>query len=385
MVSVKRIPEKRLSPKRISATIAYMLAHPDTLYILPQEMAPYRAIEALTSRSTPQEKERLTRIHIARDVIFSSKVVLHNNSRTLRIRRGKNGLSRALAKAAAWGNMKDVWFEVLADASAMQTATELRQQIANLRCNIRVVRTGEPTVRTLLIAGAKNAGKSFFVNCLLGKDAASTDRHAKKASFVRYESDTFSIIDTAGVNVAQASENPVWGWEHVQDIGTDTLGVFVVNYSSHRTTDEENCLRAFVRFLAEHGLEPPLILVNRMDELYSSEEASKSFIRFATYLRSKFAEAGFGPLLVLPISAMTYRYAVSIEQELAAVGIDDRTLTGVQELNTKVRDHTRTAFLKQGLRHMEEFHGIQNPTIEDVKRASGIPLALAYIQGRQKG
>ncbi len=384
MGGVERLSKTYLRAERISATIAHMLSNPNDLYIFPQEMAPYHVIEALTNHGDPQEEACLTRIRIARDVSFVSGVVLHKKNRTLRIRRGKNGLSRALTKAVAWGGLDDVWFEVLADVSSMETATELRQQIANLRCDIRVVRDDEPPVRTLLLAGAKNAGKSFFVNCLLDKDVASTDSHARKERFVRYEHDAFSVIDTAGTNMAQAGENPTWGWENVKSIGTNTLGIFIMNYSSHLTTDEGNCLRAFVSFLAEHGLEPPLILVNRMDELYAAPE-KKSAVRAATYLRGRLAALGFGSLLVLPVSAMAYRYATIVEQKMMEAGIEERTLRGVKSLLKQERDRTMAAFLKEELGWMEDFHGIEDPTIEDVKRVSGIPLALAYLQGRKKG
>lgn len=384
MAGVERLPETDLHPNRISATIAHMLAHPDDFYIFPQELPPYRVIEALTNHGGPQEEAYLTQVRIARDVTFSSKVVLHKKQRTLRIRKGKNGLFRALKKAVTWGGWDDAWFEVLEGGSAMETATELRQQIANLRCNIRVVRAGEPPIRTLLLAGAKNAGKSFFVNCLLGKDAADTDSHTRKERFRRYESEAFSIIDTAGANEARADGTPAWGWEGVSGLGKETLGIFVMNYSSHLTTDEGDCLRAFCAFLAEQGLEPPLILVNRMDELYAAPE-KKSAVRAATYLRGRLAALGFGTLFVLPVSAMAYRYAVIIEQKIVEAGIGEQTLCGVKKLLRKERDRTMAAFLKEELGWMEDFHGIKDPTIEDVKRASGIPLAFAYLQGRKKG
>lgn len=384
MADVECLPALYVEPQRISATIAHMLRHSENLYLFPADLAPYHVIEALTNHGSPREETCLTRIRIARDVAFPSAVILHKGNRSVAIRKGADGLSRALAKAVAWGGWDDAWIEVPEKTSAMETATEIRQQIANLRCDIRVIRAGEPPVQTLVIAGAKNAGKSFFVNCLLGADVADTDSHTRKERFVRYEGEAFSIIDTAGANEAQAGAAPAWGWQGIGGLGEGALGIFVMNYSSHLTTDEETCLRAFCAFLAEQGLEPPLILVNRIDELYAAPE-KKSAVRAATYLRGRLKALGFGPLLVLPVSAMAYRYAMCVEQKMEEAGIDDRTLYGVRRILRKERDRTMTAFLKEELGWLEDFHGIETPTLDDVKRMSGIPLALAYLQGRKKG
>lgn len=388
MEGIEQLTKFCLGQKRMPATLAHMTSHMETLYFLPPGESLHHVIQRMADCAAPHEKKMLTRLRMARNFAFLVRVIIHQENRLVTIRKGTYAFSRMMKKVVSSEKDhpgKEIWLEVRSDSPmARKTATELRQQLANLRKDLRVSLEGEPPVHTLILAGAKNAGKSQFVNCILGEDAASTDIHTEKMRAAHYEGGGFSIIDTAGANEARAGKSPAWGWQNIDAFGPGALGIFVMNYSSYLTTDEEACLRAFCKTLEAHGMEPPLILVNRMDELYATPE-EKSFARASDYLRSRLEALGYRSLLVLPISATAYRYAARAEQKMNASGIRNHSIRDVRKLLEKEDDPTIAAFLEEMLFRIKRFHGIQEPTIEDVKRISGVPRALAYLNGRRKG
>lgn len=286
----------------------------------------------------------------------------------------------------------------------------------------------------------KKAGKSALINALLGNEYAvsspmlptpnkvtysAADKNAKeisltyknsaqnfhtvndlqkflteKISFANKNSETLDemtmalpdfpnflngarLIDTPGSNFAA-------GKGHI-DIIRKTLAevpnaVFVMNYSQYLTQDKLKLFdEIYKQFNNEKVKRPILIALNRVDEIFDSEE-SKSYERVADYIHYRLTALGYENFLVIGVSAIQAVYFDEITRLIEPPATFFEQLINffkkffvkpipineqLKKLKTDLRGTDKiavTVFINNILTDFEDFHGIKIKNVRDLKK-----------------
>ena len=196
----------------------------------------------------------------------------------------------------------------------------------------------------------------------------------------------FEIYDTPGPNFAGA------GTEHetiaANCIERADVCIFVMNYSTHLTTDEVKFLEKIHGFFKEKGkFYSLLIAVNRVDERYSAE-VEKSVTRVVDYIRKRMEGLEYPNIVTFGTSALQSFYLGKIRQLCGQgdVGIDRDTIEEMAASKENRKWMTQLDFIETSLRQLKRFHGYKNPTDCDLERMSGVPQLGRYVRyiGEQK-
>lgn len=188
----------------------------------------------------------------------------------------------------------------------------------------------------------------------------------------------FCLVDTPGSNFAGASDHGEAAFNLLYEAAH---GFFVLNYSSHLTTDEISLFDAvYKKWGADNRKEPLLVAVNRIDEMYSAEVV-KSPARVTDYIQHRLSELGYQNILVVTTSAILSVYKKEISELLANDTLDIRSELRKLRKENRYKDNlTAAVFIARSLRDIEDFYGIRVSSLEELERFSGVDMLLLLIR-----
>ena len=313
-------------------------------------------------KSSHDEPLNLYDFYIAYNLKFpSGSVSLRNEEKILQPAQNFSELLNAVIRAG------DDDLNVI--VSSAQLKIKILQQFIYLRIFLPVIvdnQTPSNAAGDVGIFGTKKAGKSALINALLGNEYAvsspilptpnkvtytAADKKINKISLTyKNSTHTFSNVDALQkflteenslanknsstldemtialpdfpnfLNGAQIIDTPASnfaaGKEHA-DIARKTLAevpyaVFVMNYSQYLTQDELNWFDEIYKHFNNAKIHRPiLIALNRVDEIFDSEE-SKSYERVADYIHYRLTALGYENFLVVSVSAIQAVYFDSV-------------------------------------------------------------------------
>ena len=350
----------------------------------------------------------------------------------------RTNLSRAL------GAMKAVIDEDRFSPEGRKTAESMKATLQQIEVEMKKARKRPIRIAAM---GTKKAGKSVIINTLLKQEYAPTSSELPTPNIIEYvpeapdsplwmkykgddlnfaspeelrayiekefkeaqlhtgdgagledmvihyptkEMTGFEIYDTPGPNFAGAGDVHEKIAENC--IERADVCIFVMNYSTHLTTDEVNFLQKIHKFFEEKGkFYSLLIAVNRIDERYSAE-VEKSVTRVVDYIRKRLDGLGYSNIVTFGTSALQNFYLEKVRQlcmqegENEGVVLDRDTIEDLAESDKGRKWMTQLDFLETSLRQLKRFHGYKNPTDSDLDRMSGVPQLLRYVRyiGEQK-
>ena len=331
--------------------------------------------------------------------------------------------------------------------SSAQLKIKILQQFIYLRIFLPVIvdnQTPSKTSGDVGVFGTKKAGKSALINALLGNEYAvsspmlptpnkvtysAANKDAKEISltyknsaqnfhtvndlqkFLTEEnslanknSDTLEemtvtlpdfpaflngarLIDTPGSNFAASKGHA--------DIIRKTLAevpnaIFVMNYSQYLTQDELKLFdKLYKQFNSPKVKRPILIALNRVDEIFDSEE-SKSYERVADYIHYRLTALGYENFLVVGVSAIQAVYFDEITRLIESPANFFEQLINffkkffvkpleiseqLKKLKTDLRGTDKIAvvvFVNNILTDFEDFHGIKIKNVRDLQKINRV-------------
>ena len=190
-----------------------------------------------------------------------------------------------------------------------------------------------------------------------------------------------TIIDTPGPNLAGSNHREIaYKWIDAADVV-----VFIIDYSKYLTTDEENYLRDIKTFFDKYDKSHSLIvIVNKIDLLYTSGE-KKSVIRFLDFLQFKLKELGYNGFVIFAASALQYFSAIKVPKLKGCEHLYEEESEGLTRALRKCKANyigqkelsvIRT--LEDYIRDLEDYHGIEDISLNKIIEKSGIPRVINY-------
>ncbi|MBR4903862.1 MAG: dynamin family protein [Selenomonadaceae bacterium] len=405
-------------------------------------------------KSSHDKPLNLYDFYIAYNLKFSSDVSLLNKSKVLQS--GLKDFSELLNAVIRAGNGE---LNILVTSDKLKL--KILQQFIYLRIFLPVIVDGQThnqAAGEVGIFGTKKAGKSALINALLGNEYAvsspmlptpnkvtysAANKDAKeisltyknsaqnfhtvndlqkflteKNSLANKNSETLDemtialpdfpaflngarLIDTPGSNFAA-------GKGHA-DIIQKTLvevpnAVFVMNYSQYLTQDELKLFdEIYKQFNNAKVKRPILIALNRVDEIFDSEE-SKSYERVADYIHYRLTALGYENFLVIGVSVIQAVYFDEITRLIEPpatfferminyfkkffvkpVPLDEQ----LKKLKTDLRGTDKVSvvvFVRNILTDFEDFHSIVINNVRDLQKINRINylkcLLHNFIQNR---
>lgn len=200
---------------------------------------------------------------------------------------------------------------------------------------------------------------------------------------------TYTIYDTPGPDLAGASGHKKAAAAAIKD--ADVV-IFSIDYTKHFTDTEVEYLDSIKeKFEKNHKYYSLIINVNKLDARYGNE-GDKSVARILDYLRNKLISIApeFRDSIVIGTSALTYFDCIEIEKlkEFGDLEESGNLKDNIDSLidkwmyeESKSEEVTRLQFISTILANMKTFEGIKKAsTIEQVKRVSGMPNLLSYVE-----
>ena len=199
---------------------------------------------------------------------------------------------------------------------------------------------------------------------------------------------TYTIYDTPGPDLAGASGHKKAAASAIKD--ADVV-IFSIDYTKHFTDTEVNYLNSIKeKFEKNHKYYSLIINVNKLDARYGNE-GDKSVARILDYLRNKLISIApeFRDSIVIGTSALTYFDCIEIEKlkEFNNLEEDGNLRDNIDALieewkyeESKSEEVTRLQFISTMLGNMKTFEGIKASAVEQVKRVSGMPNLLSYVE-----
>lgn len=199
---------------------------------------------------------------------------------------------------------------------------------------------------------------------------------------------TYTIYDTPGPDLAGASGHKKAAASAIKD--ADVV-IFSIDYTKHFTDTEVNYLNSIKeKFEKNHKYYSLIINVNKLDARYGNE-GDKSVARILDYLRNKLISIApeFRDSIVIGTSALTYFDCIEIEKlkEFDNLEEDGNLRDNIDALieewkyeESKSEEVTRLQFISTMLGNMKTFEGIKASAVEQVKRVSGMPNLLSYVE-----
>jgi len=336
--------------------------------------------------------------HIAYNLKFPvGSVSLRNGSEVLQSVQDFSELLNAVIRSS------DGELNVLVKSA--QLKIKILQQFIYLRIFLSVIvdnQTPSKVSGDVGVFGTKKAGKSAMINALLGDEYAvsspilptpnkviytAADKKVNKISLTYKNSTrTFSDIDALQkflteenslanknsstldemtialpdfptfLNGARLIDTPgsnfAAGKGHT-DIIRKTLAempnaVFVMNYSQYLTQDELKLFdKIYKQFNSSKVKRPILIALNRVDEIFDSEE-SKSYERVADYIHYRLTALGYENFLVVGVSAIQAVYFDSVTRLIKLKyrnKIVSKSLEIIEEIECRLNASPLTKFL----------------------------------------
>ncbi|MDF2882566.1 MAG: dynamin family protein [Clostridiaceae bacterium] len=207
----------------------------------------------------------------------------------------------------------------------------------------------------------------------------------------------FTIIDTPGSNYVVAKNNNsenmhkriAYSWIEKSDVI-----LFLINYSSYLTMDEEEFFKNIKTQFEKHNKFYSLIVVvNKLDEMYISECENKSTARFLDYIRCKLSDLGYKGFIVMGTSARSYFDLIKIGRIDSDILKDTGETESIESLkgyplrqrlkNLKKKfigktDMSSLSFVDDQLEKLECFYGLEDYDLNTLRQKSGIPKLKKY-------
>lgn len=207
----------------------------------------------------------------------------------------------------------------------------------------------------------------------------------------------FTIIDTPGSNyvVAKTNNNEnvhkkiAYSWIEKSDVI-----LFLINYSSYLTIDEEEFFKNIKSQFEKHNKFYSLIVVvNKLDEMYISECENKSAARFLDYIRCRLSDLGYKGFIVMGTSARSYFDLIKVcridSDLLKDIGetesIEQLKGSALRQRIKKLKekfigktDMSSLSFVDDQLEKLECFYGLQDYDFNTLRHKSGIPKLKGY-------
>ena len=208
------------------------------------------------------------------------------------------------------------------------------------------------------------------------------------------------LIDTPGSNFAA-------GKGHI-DIIRKTLAevpnaVFVMNYSQYLTQDELKLFdKIYKQFNSSKVHQPILIALNRVDEIFDSEE-SKSYERVADYIHYRLTALGYENFLVVGVSAIQAVYFDEITRLIEPPATFFEQLINffkkffvktiplneqLKKLKTDLRGTDKISvvvFVNNILTDFEDFHGITINNVCDLQKINRVNYLKCLLHNLTSG
>ncbi len=207
----------------------------------------------------------------------------------------------------------------------------------------------------------------------------------------------FTIIDTPGSNyvVAKTNNNEnvhkkiAYSWIEKSDVI-----LFLINYSSYLTIDEEEFFKNIkIQFEKHNKFYSLIVVVNKLDEMYISECENKSVSRFLDYIRCRLSDLGYKGFIVMGTSARSYFDLIKvcrIDSELLNDIGETYPIEGLKGSDLRLRlkklkkkfigktDMSSLSFVDDQLEKLECFYGLQDYDFNTLRNKSGIPKLKKY-------
>lgn len=200
----------------------------------------------------------------------------------------------------------------------------------------------------------------------------------------------YEIYDTPGPNFAGAGDSHRKRARECIEIAD--ICIFVMNYSNHLTDDEVEFLNEIREAFEKNGKFYSLfIAINKIDDRYGAEE-NKSINSLVDYIRNKLHDLGYKNVMTFGTSARQYFYLETIkklfENSNSSFGteLNYDAIKKMKKAQDYKEQKTELVFLQNMFGNLEDFHAIENPIEDDLRRFSGIPQLLDHCRyiGEQK-
>lgn len=208
------------------------------------------------------------------------------------------------------------------------------------------------------------------------------------------------IIDTPGSNFAAGKGHT----EIIQRTLAEVPNpVFVMNYSQYLTQDELKLFdKIYKQFNNEKFQRPILIALNRVDEIFDSEE-SKSYERVADYIHYRLTALGYENFLVVGVSAIQAVYFDEITHLIEPPANFFKQLINffkkffvkqipfneqLKKLKTDLRGTDKIAgvvFVNNIITDFEDFHGIEINNVRDLKKINRVNYLKCLLNNFTNG
>jgi len=209
---------------------------------------------------------------------------------------------------------------------------------------------------------------------------------------------SYTIIDTPGSNYIPGKSLEDGENMHkklvYECIEKSDVVLFLINYSNYLTADEEKFFKDIKsQFEKLHKFYSLIIVVNKLDEMYTSECENKSEVRFLDYIRYKLYELGYSGFVVIGTSARTYSDIIKVSRIDGDVAGSEENNVPIEnlvgaDLRARIKSLKRRfigknemsslAFIDGQLENIECFYGITDYSLETLRQKSGIPKLEQY-------
>ena len=251
-----------------------------------------------------------------------------------------------------------------------------------------------PTPNKVTYSAADNGAKKILLTCKNSKRSFGTAEELQKflqAEFLAANKNSAALdamnialpnfppflngaqlIDTPGSNFAAAEGHAAVTQRALQEV---SHAVFVMNYSQYLTQDEIALFdKVYKHFNNAQAHRTILIVINRVDEIFDSEE-SKSYERVEDYIHSRLTALGYKNFLVFGVSALQAVYFDIVTRLLEQKNFHGSADEQLKTLKREFRGTDKLAviaFVINMLADFEDFHGIKIDSVRDLRKINRI-------------
>lgn len=199
---------------------------------------------------------------------------------------------------------------------------------------------------------------------------------------------TYTIYDTPGPDLAGAEGHKKAAYEAINNV--DVI-IFSIDYAKYLTDSEFDYLKRIKeKFTEDKKFYSLIINVNKLDCRYSSGD-DKSIVRILDFIRNRLIDIApeFRDAIVIGTSALTYFDCIQMEKipECASLGKENSFRDDLEELieqysDDSINDENVNAmqFVNTMVSNIKTFDGIKIENIDQIKRHSGMPNLLRYVE-----
>ncbi|AEG46209.1 MULTISPECIES: dynamin family protein [unclassified Hydrogenobaculum] len=199
---------------------------------------------------------------------------------------------------------------------------------------------------------------------------------------VENEDYSYETLDTPGPNLAGATKHREITERVIRE---SDVAIFLIDYTKHLESDEEEFLKHLKTEFEKYGkVHSFVIIVNKMDQKFLSEDTNRSGTRILDYIRYKLTLLGYHDFVVFGVSALQYFSALIVERvcseckNLSGKALVDKLDDLTYQFGNS-EESTLINFAYEMSRRYMRMENEENITLERLKELSGIPFALNYI------